>query len=229
MKRIFHIFIFLFLFLVVCPSLIFVSIRHHSAKLYSEACDIKPLDVIIVPGVPVGIESAVHAMTVRIFWAKYLFDNGYTRNIIFSGSAVHSPYVEGIAMKMIADSLGIPRDHTFSETQAEHSTENVWYGWRMARGMGFQKIAVATEAFQSLALENFIETYCPEMISLPVVPTALQLGDQELPKMDLARAFKKDFISLSERENLWQRIQGTLGRRVREEVERESIPSAPLP
>ena len=34
--------------------------------------------------------------------AYYLYKNGYTKNIIFSGSAVHTPYVEAKVMRLLA-------------------------------------------------------------------------------------------------------------------------------
>jgi len=70
-------------------------------------------------------------MTMRISGPSIYTTAVLPRNIIFSGSAVSSPYVEGVAMKIIADTLGIRRP-TFSETKAEHSTENAYYGgsWR---------------------------------------------------------------------------------------------------
>ena len=49
----------------------------------------------------------------------------------------------------------------FAETQAEHSIENVYYSMKMARKMGFKRIGLATDPFQSQMLESLIEKYCP--------------------------------------------------------------------
>ena len=119
--------------------------------------------------VPYEKEKTTSVMKMRIWWAKHLYDSGFTRNIIFSGSAVYSPFVESIAMKVIADSLGIPADHLFSETKAEHSTENIYYSWKMAKQLGFTKIALATDPFQSRMLRSFIRKYCPEVREIPIV------------------------------------------------------------
>ena len=210
---------FLFVFIAFSFLMIYCSVKRYTSRAYEQAKQDRPYDVVIVPGVPYENESTTNVMTMRIFWAKHLYDSGFTRNIIFSGSAVSSPYIEGIAMKIIADTLGIPGDHTFSETKAEHSTENAYYGWKLARSLGFQKIALATDPFQSRTLESFIKKYCPEMKSVPVVPSVLNLGNKTLPKIDARGAYVKDFIPLSKREGFWERWRGTRGMRVKDEVE----------
>jgi uncharacterized SAM-binding protein YcdF (DUF218 family) len=218
MKKLKRVLFFLFGFIAFSFLMIYCSVKRYTGRAYEQAKKDRPYDVVIVPGVPYENESTTNVMTMRIFWAKHLYDSGFTRNIIFSGSAVGSPYVEGIVMKIIADTLGIPEDHTFSETKAEHSVENAYYGWKLARSMGFKKIALATDPFQSRSLESFIEKYCPGMRSVPLVPGVLNLGNKTLPKIDARRAYVNDFIPLSKREGFWQRWRGTMGKRVKEEV-----------
>src|SRR6218665_3373110 len=122
-----------------------------------------PYDVIIVPGVPYQYASMRSVLKARVLWAKYLYDNKFTKNIIFSGSSVYSPYIEGEIMRIYADSLGIPAAHTFAETEAEHSTENIYYSLLMAQKMGFKKIAVATDKYQAVIINNFIKRKCPKI------------------------------------------------------------------
>ena len=225
----FHLF---HLFLAVALLLTHCSFSHYAKKSYEKAIEEKPFDVIIVPGVPYEKENTTSVMKMRIFWAKHLYDSGFTKNIIFSGSAVYSPYVEGIAMKVIADSLGIPSDHTFSETKAEHSSENVYYSWKMAKGMGFQKIALATDPFQSRLLKSFSRKYCPGVWPIPVVSDVLDIDSKVLPVIDTTRAYIPSFVSIMERESFWQRFRGTMGKRVKDEVKEEKdlknekVPSA---
>src|SRR6266850_3366391 len=221
MKKIKRILFFLFVFASISSLLVYCSVKRYTNQAYEQAKKDRPFDVVIVPGVPYETESTNNVMTMRIFWAKHLYDSGFTRNIIFSGSAVSSPYIEGIAMKIIADTLGIPGNHTFSETKAEHSTENAYYGWKLARSLGFKKIALATDPFQSRTLESFIKKYCPEMKSVPVVLSVLNPGDKTLPKIDARGAYVKDFVPLSKREGFWERLRGTRGKRVEEEVEKK--------
>jgi uncharacterized SAM-binding protein YcdF (DUF218 family) len=221
MKVVKRVVLFFFAFIVISLFLVYCSVKRYEWSSYDQAKKDKPYDVVIVPGVPFENKSTLNVLTMRMYWAKHLYDSGYTHNIIFSGSAVYTPYVESVIMKVMADSLGIPAEHIFVETQAEHSTENVYYSWKMARKMGFEKIALATDPFQSSSLDNFIEKYCPGMKSIPVVLHVLQLGNKTLPKIDPSSAYVKDFVALPDRENFWERWRGTLGKRVKEDYARE--------
>jgi uncharacterized SAM-binding protein YcdF (DUF218 family) len=221
LKSLLWAFIYVHIFLAVALLLTHCSFSHYAEKSYDRALNEKPFDVIIVPGVPYEEENTTSVMKMRIFWAKHLYDSGFTKNIIFSGSAVYSPYVESIAMKIIADTLGIPSDHTFFETKAEHSTENVYYSWKMAKEMGFQKIALATDPFQSRLLRSFTKKYCPGVKAIPVVFDRLQIDDKPLPVIDATSAFRENFVSITDRETFWQRFKGTMGKRVKQEVKTE--------
>ncbi len=222
-KKIIRIFLYFHAFLLVALLLTHCSFSHYARKSYENAAAEKPYDVIIVPGVPYEKGDPSSVMKMRVLWAKHLYDSGYTRNIIFSGSAVYSPYVEGIVMKIMADSLGITPEHTFSETKAEHSTENIYYSWKMAREKGFQKIALATDPFQSRMLKSFIARYCPGVQSVPVVFDIVSFDDNALPLIEPRSAFREDFVSITEREGFWERFRGTMGKRIKEEHEQEAM------
>lgn len=221
LKKFLKIFIYFHLFLGVALLLTHCSFSHYAKKAFERASKEKPFDVIIVPGVPYEQEKTTSIMTMRVYWAKQLYDSGFTKNIIFSGSAVYSPYVEGIAMKIIADSLGIPPDHTFSETKAEHSTENVYYSWQMAKRMGFQKIALSTDPFQARLLGSFAKKYTPGVVPIPIVFDRLDMEGKSLPVIDYTAAFVPNFVSIKEREGFWKRLQGTFGKRVKKEAKEE--------
>lgn len=201
-------------------TLSYCSFKRFAENSYAEAKKEKPFDVIVVPGVPFERPEVSMTMKMRILWAKHLYDSGYTKNIIFSGSAVYNPFFEGQAMKVIADSLGIPADHLFAEIKAEHSTENAYYGWKMAKELGFTKIALASDPFQSGMLRSFTKKYCPGMKIIPLVPGTIEM-ETKLPKVDTTSFFKKDFVSIKERESFWERFRGTRGKRVKDEVELE--------
>lgn len=221
LKKFLRIFLYFHVFLGVALLLTHCSFSRYAKKSYEQAKQQKPFDVIIVPGVPYEQENTTSIMTMRLLWAKQLYDSGYTRNIIFSGSAVYSPYVEGIAMKIIADSLGIPAEHTFSETKAEHSTENVYYSWKMARQMGFEKIALSTDPFQAGMLRSFMRKYTPGVKAIPVVYDLLDFKGKTLPAIDYSSAYVPGFISITKRESFWERFSGTMGKRVKKEVKAE--------
>jgi len=211
----FHIFLALMLVLTHC------SVTKHTERSYARAQKEKPYDVIIVPGVPYDKANTSSVMTMRLYWAKHLYDSGFTKNIIFSGSSVYTQFVEGIAMKIMADSLGIPAGNTFFETQAEHSTENIYFSWKMAREKGFVKIALATDPYQAALLKSFMKRYTPGVKSIPIVFSMLDIDDRSLPKIDTTAAFVHNFVPITKRESFWERFRGTMGKRVKEDVKRE--------
>jgi uncharacterized SAM-binding protein YcdF (DUF218 family) len=177
----------------------------HSADVY---------DVVIVPGVPFDDPSYKMVLKARMLWAKHLYNTGTAKNIIFSGSSVYTPYVEGHIMKIYADSLGIPSEHTYSETRAEHSTENIYYSVLMAKQMGFKKIAVATDQYQALILLIFIRRNFPELEIIPIDYEKINLFTSFWPEIDETPAFVENFISLTKRENQAQRLKGSFGKNV---------------
>ena len=123
--------------------------------LLQEAREKGPFDVIVVPGVPLENGTWSRTMKARIYWAKYLYEQGITRNIIFSGSAVATPYHEAKVMTMYAIAAGVPSNIIYRELKAEHSTENIYYSYKMARSLGFTKIALASDPFQTRMLKGF--------------------------------------------------------------------------
>ena len=113
--------------------------------------------------------------------------------------------------------MGIPADHTFSETKAEHSTENIYYSWKMAKAMGFQKIALSTDPFQARVLGSFMRKYTPGVIAIPIVYDRLDIKGKTLPVINFAPAFATNFVNIKKREGFWERFAGTLGKRVKKE------------
>src|ERR1041385_2336074 len=167
-KKILKVVLYFHLFLAVCILLAHCSFQHYANKSYKEAKEEVPFDVVIVPGVPYEDTSMNLIYKARVLWAKHLYDSGYTRNIIFSGSAVYTPYIESRTMKLYAMALGIPEEHLFTEEKAEHSSENIYYSWKLARKLGFKKIALATDPYQSGMLRGIIRKYTPGVMSMPI-------------------------------------------------------------
>lgn len=220
LRRLAKVVVWAHVLMIITLVFTYCSFKRYAHKSYKQATKDKPYDVIIVPGVPYEKEETTSIMKMRILWAKHLYDSGYANNIIFSGSSVYSPFYEGIAMKLIADSLGIPPAHTFAEIKAEHSTENIYYSWKLAKEKGFKKIALATDPFQSRMLKNFARKYCPGVKNIPVIYPMLDMKTP-LPLIDTTACYNENFVSLREREGFWKRFQGTRGKRVKEEVKAE--------
>lgn len=116
----------------------------------------REFDIVIVPGIPFENGKWDRIMKSRVYWSKFLYDKGITENIMYSGGAVYTPYIEAEIMAMYAEKLGIDRKNIFTETKAEHSTENVYYSYRKAKKLGFERIALASDPFQTKMLRSFI-------------------------------------------------------------------------
>jgi uncharacterized SAM-binding protein YcdF (DUF218 family) len=171
-------------------------------------------DAIIVPGVPYNDDYWTKILMARIHWANHLFKKGIAKNIIYSGSAVYTPYIEAEIMAMYGKELGIPAENIFTEINAEHSVENVYYSYQIAQKLGFKKVALATDPFQSRMMKGPSKRMKVDIdfipFSMDMIDT-LQVSDISI---DADKAFVNDFVSLEERENFFQRLKGTIGRNI---------------
>jgi hypothetical protein len=92
----------------------------------------------------------------------------------------------------------------------------------LAKEKGFDKIAVATDPYQAAMLRSFSRRCCPGVKHIPIVFSKLDIDDRSLPKIDTTAAYAKDFVSIMDRENFWQRFRGTMGSRVKDEMRRDA-------
>lgn len=201
-----HSSIIILLVLFVCGC----NVRKIAIRMTNEHLPKAPYDVVIVPGIAYDTATQqTNGFNARIIWAKKLFDRGVTKNIIFSGAACYSPYVEGQTMKIIAEAMGIPRENVFCETKAEHGKENVYYSYLMAQKLVFKKIALAADPYQAFFLEGFIKTNLPDMGILPIAVDSLKKYYLPLPSIDPSPAYVKDFVPLNKRESFMTRVKHT--------------------
>ncbi|MBC7488262.1 MAG: YdcF family protein [Cytophagaceae bacterium] len=186
-------------------------------KCYKEALSEKPFDAIIIPGFPHdSIKGWDRIVQGRVYWALFLYKKGIAKNVIFSGSAVYSPYVESKVMALYAEQLGIPKENIFVETKAEHSTENLYYSYLLAREHGFNTIALATDPVQSSFLVSYKRKFkLTNLKFIPIIYDTLMVMTKENPKILADSAFVKDFIALPERESLYKRVRGTVGVKIK--------------
>lgn len=184
-----------------------------SKRILTESLN-KEYEIIVVPGVPFENGKWSRIMKARVYWSKYLYDLGIAQNIMYSGSAVYSPYYEAEIMAMYAEAIGIPREHIFTETMAEHSTENIYYSYQKATLLGFDTIALASDPFQTKMLSKFIHKKIdPSIAFLPIVFDTLRAMEPIMvdPEIEYESALKANFVSLSERESFRERFRGTRG------------------
>lgn len=187
-------------------------------KCFDVACTKKPYDVIIVPGFPHDSGKVNMVLSERIKWAYFLYKNSYAKNIIFSGSAVHSSYVESEVMKLIALQTDIPKDHMFTETKAEHTTENLYYSCVLANNLGFKTIAFASEPAQCSFMKPFKRKFNLQLDFLPLVTDSVLNMSLVLNPIDESSAFVPNFVPLKEKEGLLKSLRGTRGHQVKIEM-----------
>lgn len=172
-------------------------------------------DAVIVPGVPFDSVNWSNTMRARVLWSWLLYRNGRVKNIIYSGAAVYSPYYEAKIMGLYAQQLGIPATHIYYDTLAEHSTENVYYSYELARKLGFRSIALATEYDQAILLKRFVRRRFATRIKIfPVYEAMLDREVMPEPRINPAPAYKPGFIALPERESFGRRLGGTRGSKI---------------
>lgn len=173
-------------------------------------------DAIIIPGSPCDGKSWSLTVKMRLLWAKYLFDNGLAKNIIVSGSSVYTEYNEAKVMAIYAEAMGIPRANIFKETEAEHSTENVYYSMNVAKKQGFKKVAIATDGIQlTFLLRHFMKQEKLNIDKLPVNLNLIRSMDHKEPSVNLASAIDIGFVSVKNRETVRERLRGTRGKHIK--------------
>lgn len=195
-----------------------VFTKKKSLSLYRSAST-KSYDVIIVPGVPLEDDKWSRTMKGRVLWAVYLYRRGIAKNIMFSGSAVYTPYIEAEVMAKYGKALSVKPENIYVEPMAEHSTENIYYGYKAARSLGFNSIALATDPFQAKLLNNFAKKKIDDAIGIiPIVADTLDQFVETIddPILNFDDLLVKDFKSIKERESFWKRFKGTGGKNINE-------------
>ena len=193
------------------------SFSAKTTERYFKKASSKSYDMIAVPGVPFTETGWDSTMKARVYWSKYLYDKGITKNIMYSGSSVYSPYYEGEIMALYAIAIGIPKENVFTETKAQHSTENLYYVYLKSKKLGFTDIALATDPFQAKQLKRFARVKINKNVGLiPIVFDTLKAIQPFMinPKIDYQKAFNSNFISIKSRESFWKRLRGTMGKNI---------------
>jgi hypothetical protein len=172
-------------------------------------------DVIIVPGIQFVEPQWDRVLQMRLLWAKHLYDRGLTKYIMTSGSSVYTPYTEAVIMADYLVAMGVPREYIITEERAEHSTENLWYGFKLAQKHGFSRIALATDPFQSKMLYGFAKRHTHRQVKfLPVIMDTLQTIAHLNPNINYTQHKILNFIPITQRQSKWKRFKGTMGKNI---------------
>lgn len=174
----------------------------------------KQYDAVIVPGVPFMEPKWDATMQMRVLWAIHLYKNGSTKKIIMSGSSVYSPYVEAQIMKLYAIEFGVPAEDIIIEDKALHSTENVWYGYKLAKSLGLEKIALSTDPFQTRMTYRFGKKRLKDLKYLPVLFDTLKTLPHNVPEINFLPHKIENFVPITETQSFWYRFRGTMGKHI---------------
>lgn len=174
----------------------------------------KQYDAVIVPGVPFLEPKWDRTMQMRVMWAIHLYKNGSTKKIIMSGSSVYSPYVEAQIMKLYAIGFGVPEEDIIIEDKAQHSTENVWYGYKLAKSLGHEKVALCTDPFQTRMTYRFGKRRLKDLKYLPVIFDTLKTLPHIDPEINYHPHKIENFTPITETQSFWYRLRGTMGKHI---------------
>ena len=158
----------------------------------------KPVDAIIVPGVQYNGLKWNTVMKWRVYWSVYLYKKGLAKNIIYSGSAVYSPYTEATIMSLYAEKMGVPKEHIYLETKAEHTTENLYYSYQLAKENGFSSIAFATDPFQTNMIAPYVKKFTLDVSLIPIAIPILYKIEMKDFEIESSKAYRLNFISIEE-------------------------------
>lgn len=187
-------------------------------KYLNKARENGPFDAVIVPGIPFKNGEWSKIMELRIGWSKYLYEEGITKHIIFSGGTCYTPFNEAKVMKAYGIAIGIPEDAIIIETQAEHSVENVFNSYLIAREKGWTKLALATDPFQSSQMKPMLrDMKRKKNQQIDLIPAYLKLFktlEHPKPKLDLSHLEEDSFVPLTEKESFGTRLKGTMGQNI---------------
>ena len=176
----------------------------------------EPYDAIIVPGYPFRPNGKMNPMyKIRLYWAYHLYKEGKTKNIIVSGSAVHTPYVEAKVYALYLIELGIDPEDIIIEDRAEHSLENVFYSMEIAKAHGFNKVAVVSDKAQTFMIKYLAKKFDHE-ISADFIPAKWRFVIRKYWNkfnldIDHEKAYQPGFVHISMKKTETQRKMGTSG------------------
>lgn len=208
--------------LLPLAGFIFTSLHFYYNVFLLPTCLLKeniaqPADAIIVPGVQYNGKNWNIMMKGRVYWSAWLYKKGLAKNIIYSGSAVYSPYTEAKIMALYAEKIGIPAEHIFLETKAEHSTENLYYSYQIAKEKGFTKIALATDPFQSRLISPYIQKFKLDVSLVPIVIPLLYKIEMKDFEIESWKAYELNFKSIYDCETDEERAFYSRGGRIKVE------------
>lgn len=104
-----------------------------------------PLDVAVVLGCPADDDGQASLCELcRIKSAVRAYREGRVRNLLFSGNAAHSPFVEADVMADLAEQNGVPKDHVLREPRAYTTWQNLRYAKQLLDEKKLQTVLIVS-------------------------------------------------------------------------------------
>ncbi len=203
----------LFSLAFIANSCMLYNIQANS--MYNNNIKNQPFDAVIVPGIPYNGKQWDDVMKMRVLWATYLYKQGITKHIIFSGSAVYTHFIESEIMRQYAIALGVDSNDIVVETKAEHSSENVYFSYLLAREKVWTNVALATDLVQTQMVRTFIAKNNIPVSLLPAKISILKkLSVPDNIRIDTMSAYVPYFKSITNEQSQHFRWRGTQGKNI---------------
>lgn len=169
-------------------------------------------DALIVPGCPTEEDGAPsRCQKGRALWAAILWERGWARNLIVSGAAVHTPWVEAEVLAALVHALGVPAERIHLEPNALHTDENMYDALQIARARGWRTVAVASNGGHAAGGCTMVRGWGQPCTALPVDRAAVEARAASAPHLAQVRTRPvARWVPLVERE---RRITAETGRR----------------
>jgi len=130
--------------LFVSFNLIILLVSHFGASCKSNS-EIQKYDIIIVLGIPAdaGCKPG-QVMKDRVLKGIELYNHGFAKNILFTGSSVRNDCFEADVMAAYAISQGISRASIIKENKAKNTFENAYFSVAKMIELNYTSAAIVT-------------------------------------------------------------------------------------
>ncbi len=134
-----------YFFISVLVVILLVLIVPYFANTCRSTDELKKFDIIIVLGNPATDDcKPTLIMKNRVDKGIELFNLGYAKKILFTGSSVRNNCTEADVMAIYAISNGIPKSSVLIEQRAKNTYENAYYSVKQMRKLNFKSAAIIT-------------------------------------------------------------------------------------
>ena len=95
-------------------------------------------------------------------------------------------------------------------------TENLFYGYNLAKSLGYKNIAIATDPFQCAMLHKYAKKNFKETIYfIPIIYDSIRAQMNIELEIDTTATIKKNFIPIEQRLDYKDRFKGTTGKNIK--------------